>query len=160
MQNQPTIYQILKCMSEYQRKNNITKQCITNCMYVYDCIHSSGMTVKAQAVIAILNDKYARGICSGHIVLVSPNGKIIDPSHEITSHDNVIYFNTITELKKEVDIPPELCKEIIKDVINFTAIAEQMNSGKCVIANETHYNKQADYVEEHLQRTKQKSSYR
>ena len=156
MSDPPTIPQIIKCMSEYQRDNNITKQCVTNCMYIYESIYRSGMSVQAKAVIAILRDEYATGICSGHIVLTSPNGTIIDPSHEITSHANVVYLNTITELKKEVDVPPELCRQIIKDVLDFTLIAEKMNSGICIISDEMHYNKQADYVEERLQRTKQK----
>jgi len=146
-----TIKQIQNCMYEYQKTNNITSQCIANCMYLYDAINKTDMSVKAIAVIAFIEyNEYLTGICSGHVVLETPNGSIVDPSHEIISYKSVTYFRNIKELKESLEITSEQCKQIIIDVLKMTSTAKKINEGKARLIDKTHYNNQANYIENKL----------
>ena len=142
-------------MREYQKENNITKQCITNSQYLYDIIKmNSSNNVKTKAVF-VFSDKNEEDACifiSGHLVVVLDDDTMIDPSYDIFCLKNTSYFDNIKDLmnifddkvlvKTKFDI-----KKIIRDHIHFMKIAEQINNGDCVITEKEHYNRQADYIE-------------
>jgi hypothetical protein len=149
------ISNIILSMREYQKENNITKQCITNSQYLYDIIKmNSSNNVKTKAVF-VFSDKNEEDACifiSGHLVVVLDDDTMIDPSYDIFCLKNTSYFDNIKDLmnifddkvlvKTKVDI-----KKIIRDHIHFMKIAEQINNGDCVITEKEHYNRQADYIE-------------
>jgi hypothetical protein len=41
-------------------------------------------------------------------------------------------------------------KDMIKEFIWFTKLADIINSGECIVTDKEHYNNQADYVEEKI----------
>ena len=149
------ISNIILSMREYQKENNITKQCITNSQYLYDIIKmNSSNNVKTKAVF-VFSDKNEEDACifiSGHLVVVLDDDTMIDPSYDIFCLKNTSYFDNIKDLmnifddkvlvKTKFDI-----KKIIRDHIHFMKIAEQINNGDCVITEKEHYNRQADYIE-------------
>ena len=64
---------IILSMREFQEKNSIKKQCITNAQYLYDIIKmNSSNDVKVKAVIVVSSDKDTGTlvIVGGHLVVI------------------------------------------------------------------------------------------
>jgi len=134
-----------RVMLNYQKENNIKRNCITNAQYLYDQINKNCKhKVKARAVFVINEEK--KLFCQGHLVLEYEDGTFIDPSYEYASLNNSKYFTTIHDLHlKESDINYK--KELIKIFIKFINHANEINQGEFLINDKKYYDDQADYVE-------------
>jgi hypothetical protein len=146
---------IILSMREFQKENNIRKQCLTNSQYLYDIIKmNSSSNVKTKAVLVFSADDVA-DVCTfvgGHLVVVLDDETVIDPSYDIFCLKNKSYFDNIkdfmdifadkVELKTRVDV-----KKIVSEHISFMKFAEQINNGEHVITENKFYNEQADYIE-------------
>ena len=146
---------IILSMREFQEKNRIKKQCITNAQYLYDCIkQNSNNNVKAKAVIAFSNNDETdtATFVAGHLVVVIDDDLIVDPSYDTFCLKNISYFDNIKDfidsfddkdiLKTKIDI-----KKIIYQHIKFTKYAEQINNDEFLITDKKFYHDQADYIE-------------
>ena len=149
------ISNIILSMREFQEKNYIKNQCITNTQYLYDCIkQNSIINVKVKAIFAFSRDDETDTtiFVGGHLVVVLDDDTIIDPSYDIFCLKNILYFVNIKELmdifddkdylKTKVDI-----KKIVLDHITFMKYADQINNGECIVTDKKFYNDQADYIE-------------
>ena len=148
------ISNIILSMREYQKENNIKKQCVTNAQYLYDTIKMNSISnIKTKAVYVFSDNNEGTAIfLGGHLVVVFDDGTIIEPSYDIFCLKNKSYFDNITdlldifddkvELKSKIDI-----KKLISDHMHFITLSEQINKGTLIITDKEHYNKQADYIE-------------
>ena len=148
-------------MYEYQKQNNITKQCVTNTQYLFDSYKASlknRCQVKVKAVIVSSTNESMTDhfLTAGHVVVaIADNGSndfsnIIEPSYEINCRKNIEYYDNVKDFIKYSH--QELLKKynmkvVIKGHIDFTKIAEKMNNGELCITDRELYHKQADYVE-------------
>ena len=151
------ISNIVLSMREFQKQNCITKQCVTNTQFLYDCITMSirNSNVKVKAVLGFSNDDVTDTcvFVGGHLVLIlDDNETVIDPSYDIFRLKNISYYDNIkdlidifkdkSELKKRFDL-----KKMLSEHIQFMKLAEQINNGEFIIYYEQFYNNQADYIE-------------
>ena len=150
------IANIILSMREFQKENNIRKQCVTNCQYLYDIIkmNSSSSNVKTKAVLVFSADDEADActFVGGHLVVVLSDETVIEPSYDIFCLKNKSYFDNIkdfidifadkVELKTRIDV-----KKIVSEHICFMKLAEQINNGEHLITEDKFYNEQADYIE-------------
>jgi hypothetical protein len=149
------ISNIILSMREFQKQNNIKKQCITNTQYLYDTITmNSGTNVKAKPVFVFSHDDEGgtATFVGGHLLVILDDDTMIEPSYDIFCLKNKSYFDNIKDLmdvfhnkddlKTKIDI-----KKLVSDHIQFMKFAEQINNGKRVITEEKFYNEQADYIE-------------
>ena len=154
------IRKLLDLMHEYQRINKINGECVTNVQYLYDTINFNYPNLeykpKVKAVICFYQDlKKHTNVINIHMVIMMNNKNLIDPSYEINSLENVLYFDSIKEF---IDvIGKEFMKTIsIKDFIekflHFKDIEETINNGDCLIVNKKYYNNQADHIENHFRK--------
>ena len=145
---------ILSDMHQFQKDNEITKQCITNVQYYYDIMNTKGFNVKAKPVIAIyskLNGNEYITITVIHMVISYENGIILDPSYEIGSIQNCQYCDTIKGLIELLSTyPSPLTKEYIASIITqfvkFKKIADDINQDKFTICDKDFYHNQHDYI--------------
>jgi hypothetical protein len=157
--NNKLIVEITSCMYEFQKLNNITKQCVTNVQFLYDIIKIKFPNVKVVPVIVLsknLNETY---LVDGHLVLVFENEKniIIDPSYEIKILKNVHYYYKIKDLINDLDnlfetnyYKKNLLKKNIYTFLKFQKLADKINNNEFVICNKDFYNNQVDYIQKNL----------
>lgn len=144
---------IIVAMREYQKQNNIEKQCITNVQFVFDMIKKMELIgdVKAQAAI-IISPSETRMI-AGHVTLLLEDGSIVEPSYDMFRLKDAMYFSNIKEFLSQVENKEDedaklKMKEILHMHLMFIKIAEQMNNGEFVISNdESFYINQMDHIE-------------
>lgn len=159
-------------MIEYQKANNITRQCLTNSQYLYDCLTKNkvGKKVVAKAVIVITWNYADEGeniknwnIVSNHMVIVLTTEEnkemVIECSHEIASMENKMYYDNVKSLMENCS-DKESKKKIMENLnleafVDFIKTAEMMNNDKLVIACEKNYEAQADYVHEEMRKLKE-----
>jgi len=143
----------LQAMMVYQKKHNIKKGCMTNVQYLYDTITNSPhpySSVKAAPVICFINDVSPAGVGNcfgGHLIIETERDnktEIIDPSYEVTSLKNKLYYKTIAEFKLAGG---PIDKELIELFLTFKNLADQINDGVGIVHDKDFYNKQADFVE-------------
>lgn len=146
---------IILSMREYQKENNIEKQCVTNVQYLYDLIKlSSTSDIKTKPVF-VFSINYEEGTAifvGGHLVLELDDGTIIDPSYDIFCLKNKSYFDNFSDfinsfddkniLKTRIDI-----KKLVKDHLDFKKLSNQINNGNFIITEKEHYKKQGNYIE-------------
>jgi hypothetical protein len=158
MEQTHLLLNIINSMRKFQEVNLIKKQCITNSQYLYDIIISNRYftrdEIRVKAVIVVSSDEELDTFTfvGGHLVLVFDDGSIIDPSYDIFSLKNRSYFDNIKDVMDSFkNEDKELLKTNFKkgfvDHIHFMKIAEQINSGECLITEKQFYNDQADYIE-------------
>ena len=155
------ISNIIHSMREFQKDNNVKKECITNAKYLYDNMKMYGFNVKTKAVFVIsFNDEIGNfTFVSGHLVVVLDDETILEPSYDIYCLKNISYFDTLKDLnemfnkdqiinfKKQFDF-----KKILNDHIDFKKYSEKINNDQFDELEETlYYNTQADYVENYIQ---------
>jgi|688.fasta_scaffold801381_2 hypothetical protein len=138
---------IIDLMYNFQNLNNIKGQCITNAKYLYDNFNNNLPQLQARATPVIC----ISGIKTIIHMVVMINDTIYDPSYELFSLKDVKYFNNI---KQYLDnITPEsrikLGPSVIRDFIDFTELAKNINEKKIVIDTD-YYQEQADYVEKYF----------
>lgn len=159
--NNKLISEITLCMYDFQKLNNITKQCVTNVQFLYDLIKIKYPNVKVSPVIVLSNDLNLNQtyLVDGHLVLVFENEKdiIIDPSYEIKILKNVHYYYKIKDLINNLDNSFEtnyykknILKKNIETFLRFQKLADRINNNEFVICNKDFYNNQADYIEKRL----------
>ena len=77
---------VVKYMFEYQKNNNITRQCMTNVQTLFSIIKNSFPNTKTKVEPRIvLSENPETGkmsLTTIHFVLVTGDGKVIDPSYE------------------------------------------------------------------------------
>ena len=152
--NKSILSNIILSMREFQEKNCIKKQCVTNAQYLYDCIkQNTNNNVKVKAILAFSENAETDTAIyvAGHLVVVLDDELIVDPSYDIFCLKNKSYFYNIKDfidyfddkdmLKTKFDI-----KKIIREHIRFTKFAEQINNDECIITNRKFYDEQADYI--------------
>lgn len=146
---------ILSHMHQFQKDNEITKECITNVQYYYDIMNTKGFNVKAKPVVALyskLNGNEHTTITVIHMVIEYENGIILDPSYEISSIKNCQYCDSIKVLIELLSTyPTPLTKEYIASIltqfIKFKKIADDINLDKFIICNKDFYHNQHAYIE-------------
>jgi hypothetical protein len=153
MNKAPDMCDIIELMHEYQAKNNITNQCITNTQYLYDSIlHSkwlSKVTPKAVIVVYTIPEKNEI-YCVVHMA-VQMGDKLLEPSYEFGRLQNTNYFSNINNAIKALNsFRPGFSKEdattLISKFVKFVKFAEQIEAGKFLV-DRKYYDLQADYVE-------------
>lgn len=147
------IRHFIELMHKYQKENNITKQCVTNVQYLYDifkCNVNEYFTFEAVPVMCIGIRNDAIIIVKGHLVFKIED-RIIDPSYEIDSLENLHIYDNIKLFIDALSVNEALHDFVKKDIITtfltFKSFADQINSGGLVITDKDYYNKQADYVD-------------
>lgn len=142
---------IIELMWEYQKNNNIIKECITNAIFLCDQLNNNGFQAKVKAVIMTSVTENTFEVFGGHLVIDMGDDKLIDPSYETNFKENQNYFDNINTLLlaiPELKIKKELIADIVKHFINFVKIANDINiDNKLLISNIEYYNKQSDYVQ-------------
>jgi len=144
---------IVLLMREYQKKHNIKKQCVTNCQYLYDTFKENCPlnNIIVKAVIGILLNDDRTIIYKGHVVVEVDEEFIIEPSYEVYSIGNIEYFDNIKQFKNRFTFPNKNdMKDMIKEFICFTKLADIINNGELTFTDKEYYNNQADYVEEKI----------
>jgi hypothetical protein len=155
---------LINTMHEYQRKNNIKGECISNSQYLYDSLNVSfpWIDAKVMAVIAykekyielgIINDKMNVCIehyCCVHMIVEINNNEVLDPSVEIADQDNIIYVGfDICKLLKRLQLEgmtKDKIKFLLEKYLLFKSYAEQINSGKLLFVDKQYYHAQHDYI--------------
>ena len=148
----PEVFYMINKMYEYQKKNNTTEMCVTNCTFLRDNLIEYGYKsndVKAKPVIALwANDISKISVCCIHMV-IECNGHILDPSYEVHS-EKATYFNTVglvlPLLKKHNDYSTFDIKDLISGFIRFIELAKRINKGELIVTDKEYYNSQADYI--------------
>ena len=132
------IKRILDIMMKYQKENNITRFCLTNCQFLYKIIKANyPISVKVIPII-YANDF---GIQAGHLVLEIEGMGFIECSYDMLAMKKTgEYYKTIKEcLAKERFPDNESKRELIENVLVFQKIADRMNAGEFVISNKDYY---------------------
>ena len=144
---------VVLSMRTFQKDNFIRNQCITNCQYLYDCIKNSCINyvkVKSVIVISINNDdnnkKYT--IVAGHLIVVLDDDCDIDPSYDVFSLKNKLYFDNIKDFMKRIrDKSIPSIKVVIANFLKFIKYADDINNSKLLISDKSFYNEQANYID-------------
>jgi len=153
MNKTPDMCDIIGFMHEYQAKNNVIKQCITNAQYLYDSIKHSNWSsnVIPKAVIVIYDIPDKNEVHYAIHMVVQWKNKILEPSYEYAHLQNTQYLDNIDNVMKSIKLNnPEFSKDfaagIITNYLRFVKYAEQIEAGKFLVDRE-YYDIQADYVE-------------
>jgi len=152
----PIIKVVMTAMLEYQKKNNITRECMTNTQYLYDTMKENNLieNCKAQAVIVCYESPEKElVICPGHLVVVVDDD-IYESSYEYNQNlKNQTYFKSIKELTDTISYvknDKEQYRHFVSEFLKFTAIANRINSGDICVADKKNYDKQDDYVHRYI----------
>jgi hypothetical protein len=157
MNTSPDMSDIIGLMHEYQAKNNVTNQCITNTQYLYDSIlHSNWpnkVIPKAVVVVYTIPEKN-EAHCVVHMV-VQWKDKLLEPSYQFGHLQKTYYFDNINNAIKALNsISPGFTREdantLISKYLKFIKYAEQIQAGAFLVDRE-YYDLQADYVEGKLE---------
>ena len=148
-QIEKTIQLFIKHMIKFQKDNNIKGQCITNTQFLYDCIKRIYPNVKAKAVICVINNNNIIK-CIVHMIIIIDN-IIYEPSYEIVSYGNVVYYDNIkTIISNLPSISKDMISKTFNDFIEFIQLANKINEGGLLVCDKDFYNNQADYVEKKM----------
>lgn len=139
-------------MYEYQKKNDIKRQCITNAQYFRDYLFYSGIPVKTAPMFVLFEENGVHMGVGVHMVVVWKDA-LLDPSYEYASK-NAKYFATYKELLSHVNSQnpdglddKENCKIILKEFLEFVDFAKKQNQGEIMVGSKEYYYAQANYVE-------------
>lgn len=155
------IVDVMAHMLNFQSQNLITRECMTNVQYLYDCIKMSSPNNRAivKPVMVINHEGRTFQFIAAHLVIELDNGQLLDPSYEVFSLKNSRYYDDVENMLGRFDKSGR--KEFIQNYGNtfddfkkFNEIAKQMNSGQCLIHDKKFYDAQADYVEKMMKLTK------
>ena len=146
---------VLNLMYNYQSKHNITKQCITNSIYLRDTLLANRIPSKVKPVIAVWATNDDELMICVHLV-VEYKDHMLDPSFEVHCQNADYYdkLNTVLSLYKDTNVDTRglLPKDIISKYLKFIKIAERINNGECLVADKRYYHSQADYVENYFKK--------
>ena len=146
---------VLNLMYNYQKKHNITKQCITNSIYLRDTLLANDIPSKVKPAIAVWTTENNELMVCVHMFVQYKNN-MLDPSFEVFEQDAEYYdkINTVLDMIKGIDIDKNgiNIKDVIATYLKFIKIAERINNGECLIGDKKYYHSQADYVEQYFKR--------
>lgn len=152
-------------MIEYQAKNNITSQCLSNAQYLYDCLKGSkiGKAVRVKPVMVVSPETVKDGktiwnIVSSHMVVIltteTDSELVIECSHDVALLKERSYYDNVKDLLSNFDESfsrKSLSEWInIKAFLTFIKYADEINRGEFVIADRDNYLAQADYIEKKM----------
>lgn len=144
---------ILK-MREYQKLNNIKGKCVDNTTYAARIINSNGGNIEAKSYIVISVETTPSTLIYGHLALNFKGDIIIEPSYEVFSIPNCVYFDNLKDVIPIISKNSTLdIKEIISRFLLFTKYAELINSGETCYTEGEYINKLDDYIEEYIKTT-------
>jgi hypothetical protein len=153
-------------MREFQRKNNIKNNCITNVQYLYDVIRMNrkDINVKTKAVFVFSYDDITKIpiLNDGHLVVILNDKTIIDPSYDVFCLRNKMYFDNLKDLMDSITNNDDLksnfnmdelkanfnVKQSLITHIRFKNISNRINNGELLISDKKFYTEQADYIEQ------------
>jgi hypothetical protein len=147
------IFFIIKKMYEYQKNNNITNMCITNCVYLRDSLIVNGFSAKVKPVIALYDNPIEKIYVVCIHMVIECNGHILDPSYEI-HNTNAEYFDTLGDVlpvfKGNIHSRGLNKRELVDGFIRFIDFAKRINQGELLIVDKEYYDSQADYLDKNL----------
>lgn len=140
--------QLVQKMWEFQKRENITSQCICNCKYLYDTVKYSNKdaNIKVISVIAKINPHY---YCCRHVVVVY-NDTIIDPSYEIGHHQGVRYFTTVGDFianNPTLTDDKAWLKQAITCFIEFAEVPNAIHNDLKIMNEPKYFLEQHKYLE-------------
>lgn len=156
----PRIVDIMAYMLDYQSKNAIKRECMTNVQYLYDSIKmSTNIKCKVKSVMVTNLDDNNFTFISPHLV-IELEDRIIDPSYDVfILLKNKRYYDNVKDLldsfdKKGKSLFIKNYKHGFDKFLEFNKLADKMNSGICMVHDSVFYNTQADYVAKMIQLAK------
>jgi hypothetical protein len=152
------VNQLVYAMLEYQEKNNITRECVANSVYLRDYLLSIGMKANVKAVIAgYKNEERKEQILVCHMVVETDQG-IVDPSYDISQHD-ATYVDELHRIRgwehmktcKKTEDSLSV-KEVITSFINFIKKADEINTKDLTVTGRAYdyYKAQHEFVKQML----------
>lgn len=145
---------VMDLMLDFQRRNNIKSQCLSNTQYLFDFIRLNSRNMiqaKIKAVIVVGNDKETGEKKTIIHLVILYDQFILDPSYESYSLSNKAYYGNIKSYMSSVKTQDQIMdRQNISNFIYFCERAEEMNEGKFCLAQREFYYQQADYVDSHL----------
>lgn len=160
-----TIIKITTYMNEYQRNNNIKGMCCGNTSFLYNFINDNYPNLKKRTKVSAIICHYLKEDREGkhrpyfhiHLVISIDDKKLIDPSYEIDSMNDVIYLEDVIAFQKccinleewigngfKYTIDDK--KIIIKKYLDFVNIANKINKGSEMTTCQTYSNDLSNYV--------------
>ena len=154
----------IAAMHEYQKANNISRECITNVKYILDCLPGKSKNTSkviqdtiVHAFIVVGKNKDGSPsdlvVISGHLALVIDD-QIIEPSYEIEELTQKQYYKTYEEYTNFLQNRNISVEHDINDVRanhqKFIEIADALNKNDYDRINDTYYDEQANYVDKLL----------
>ena len=133
---------------DYQKKNNISCQCLINtCFYIYCLNHINELIgnkqdINAIPVIALENNNNKLSKIYIHVV-IKINDIIIDPSYE--TYLNVKYYENIDNIKNFLSLNMSK-QEIKKHFIEFKEITDKINCGSYIVPDQKYFNDLSNYI--------------
>ena len=148
-----TINAIVNDMYVYQKKNNIKGQCLTNCQTLLDISRSLGFNeMKSCACICVGYCGDEKIIFKKHMILLI-NGIVYDPSDEVFSLEDKMYYDTYVSYKRDENSHNFFYdKYDILRLIEYISISKQMNNGDFKLLQGKaldYYNNQFNYIMDH-----------
>lgn len=145
-------YIIIK-MREYQKNNDVKRQCITNAQYLYDIlkINKFKNSIQARAVllVSVDDEKDITIINNAHMVVVIDD-VLYDPSYETFNLKNKMYFFNVKDFIQKCvfdESHKDVMRDMIKSFLKIKEFEKEINDGGLVITDKVFYNNQADYIE-------------
>lgn len=161
--NKSELFDIIAHLIEYQKINNITRQCSTNVQIMYDLIIQccSFNKVEVKSVI-VVEQVYPHTIAIGHVVIILDDEIIMEPSYEIARLNKPLHCFNVKDFinalkynsnKYKININKIDLKSQINQFLIFDKIANDINNKEMRVEVE-YYNDVIDYINEkrHLEK--------
>lgn len=151
------IRDIINVMLEFQKSNNVKGECLANVSYLYSSIKASfpALNPVVKSVIVYgFNEDGNDGLISGHVI-IQIGDLLYDPSYEVISLKDKLYFETLTDMKSILNFDTcedgnQMMKWSIEKMIKFHKFADEINYGEYLITDKVYLNNMADYVDLNL----------
>lgn len=153
------INKFIQGMREYQRINNIERECCMNTKLVYEMLQASNIEndFKIQPCFAIFT-REDKTIIVVHLV-IDIDGSVIDPSYEVYSKEDVEYYKTINDFKRALSHPHNsseqisriFSREYITKFLQFVQYAKNIMDG-CAMSRTAmdYYYAQREYAKNYM----------
>ena len=149
------IEDLVSIMIRYQEMHDIKSQCLTNTQTLYDLLKNSSYThvsppdVKSAACIAVGWKNNGEMMTTKNHMILKVDNRIIDPSYEVSSLDNILYYDTYDRYKDDYSGRPPFDKDDLDLFHNFTEYAKKINEGKFWPSPDLgYYKNQIDYIQQ------------
>lgn len=141
---------MIEAMREYQKNNNITKECMQNALYLWIQFEGIIKNIKIKASIVIGDDEINKRtmIVPNHVILIL-NDIVIDPSWETFSLTNKRYYTNTHDFLEYIENEKELVNMFKSNVKLFKKTEKRINGivkGIYEPLLTEYYKNQAEYV--------------